>query len=350
MSKITENSLQTILEQQQPEKSWWNRPLWGKQSFLEKILLKFSKPPVSESAIFLHNREMMDARVFAKTAQAIDNDKFNSKEFLLFIKINYYLVKGLEEYVGLYQSVRLLQVAIEAKNSFLTIDQTEFRYRSSKQQEFYQYVEDLLKNHEDKLAFREGVERKLAEVLLHIKTEEGKRALQAYAKELDHLAEHELGLKLLSLFKSYQLADYSILRIISDLVNSLREKDLRDIKGLTSLVMVNYDVFDKLKQIIGISDKKSSPDTYALMIQYIALQYRHQHSYLKFQELIAVMRKWFKPYQAILGIRQEYSPHEYRQPKDFSAEIPGLAIYEKYQKRLTDQKTGYIYVEFGEEI
>ncbi|GFE67779.1 hypothetical protein [Chroococcus sp. FPU101] len=327
---------------------WWKLPIWGEESIIEYILSR-GKSPIAETAIMLHSREMMDAHFFAKTAESIDSEKFTSQEFILFLKIKYCLAKGIEEYEGLADSVKLLQAAIEAKNSFITLDQTELRYRSSKQQEFYQFVEKLLTNHEDKENFKTQIQEKLNEVLPSVKTEEGKVALQGYVKELDKLSEYELGLKLLALFKTYQLADYSILRTVADMVSTLREKEAIDFKGLIALVTSKYEVFEKLRNIIGVSEKRSNPDTYARMIQYITLGSRHKASYAKFDELLQVLRKWIKPYFAISAIRGENPPDKYRQPKAFREPIPGESTYQKYKKSLTDPKTGRIYLDLDEE-
>lgn len=350
MDKITQTSVNPDLNPQTEAVPWWNRPVIGEGSLLAELFSKVSKPEVSESVVMLHNRELMDIRVFAKTAQAIDNEKFGSDEFLVFVKIQYLLRKGIGDYADLNRAIRLLQVAIEAKDSFITIDQTELRYRGSKQQQFYEHVQENLVNHASPQAFREQVQEKLTELMPQIKTDEGKTALQSYAKHMDRLSENELGLQLLSLFKTYELADYSILRTISDMIASLSKRDLKDAKSLISLVMVNFEVFDKLKKIIGISDAKSTPETYAIMIQYIALSNRHQLSFIKFNELMKVIRKWMKPYQALVGIRNEHPPTEYKLPKEFLEPIPGVEIYQKYKNWLTDKRTGMTYVDFGEEV
>jgi hypothetical protein len=349
MNNLPETSMKTNVEIQNYQVPWWSRPIWGENSLLEALWKKFQKQQIPESTVFLHNRELMDVKVFAKTAIAIDSDKFSNAEFLQYVRLKCYLARGIGEYAGLNESVQLLQVAIEAKNSYITLDQTELRYRSLKQQELYNYVIELLEVEQDKNRFREKVQEKLTEILSYIKTEEGRTAMQSYAEELDHLAEHELGLKLLALFKAYQLADYSILRTISELVASLKEEDVNDLKSLNSLVMSKYNIFDKLGQIIGVKGKQHRPETYARMIQFIALTYRHGLSYLKFDELINVMRKWFKPYNAIIGIRGEYSSMQYKLPAEFCEEIPGVDIYEKYKKSLTDQNTGYAFISFESE-
>ncbi|WP_375328047.1 hypothetical protein [Microcystis sp. BLCC-F210] len=319
---------------------------------IELILRKLfqRKPEVPELVEIVHNREMSAVGIFAKKAESIDSDKFSGQEFLMFVKMKYCLARGIEEYAGLDQSIKLLQGAIEAKNSYLTLDQTEFRYRSSKQQDFYQYVESLLaSDYEDKAAFQARVAEKLLSTLPQVKTEEGKIALKAYQSELERLADYELGLKLLSLFKTYQLADYSVLRTISDILETFREKQTLDYSSLVVLVISKYEVFEKLKNIIGVADNKNKPETYARMMQYIALTYRHGKSYAQFAELLQVMRKWYLPYRAILDIRQRYPRSSFKLPKQFSEDIPGVAIYDKYRKSLTDAKTGFTYVDFGDD-
>lgn len=348
--KLTETSI-NLENREIPSQDipWWNLPVVGEGSLLERLLQKFRKPEVSENALFLHNREMMDVKVFAKAADAIDNEKFGNPEFLLLVKIKYLLAKGLDEYAGLYDSVQLLQVAIAAKDSFIAIAQTELLYRGSKQQDFYEFIEQILSYPEDKAWFRLQVQNKLGETLPQVKTDEGKIALQAYFNHLDTISSHELGLKLLALFKTYHLADYSILRIISEIVQScgsLGKKDLHDLKGIAALVMVNYNTFEKLGKIIGVAEHRSTPDTYAKMIQYVSLLDKYALSFPKFEELIVVMRKWYRCDRTIFGIREQYPAKEYKQPKEFSAEIPGTDVYLKYQNWLTDKKTGRRYIDF----
>ncbi len=328
---------------------WWQRPVWGEDSLLEDLISLFRKTPVNEGVIFLHNREMSDAAILAKTARAIDNDKFTKDEFLLFIKIKYYVGRDLEDYEGLSDSIKLLQVAIEAKNSYILLDQTESRYCSSKQQELYRFVEQQLQDQVEGEQLQTRIKEKLADILPHIKTDEGRLALESYVQQLEKLSRQELGLKLLALFKTYNLTDYSTLRVVSDIVNQLREQETTDIKSLVSLVMTNYDTFERLGQIIGITEKRSTPETYARMIQYITLSFRHEISFSKFEELISVLKRWSRHYQAIMGIRNEHPQKQYSLPREFFSPIPGVDIYEKYRKSLVDQKTGFSYYKFEDE-
>ena len=308
--------------------------IFGKEGIVEDLQDKFGKPQVPEGTVFLHDRAFEELENLAIQVGRINTEKFSNDEFLLFVKIKQSIEKGQEEYQLLSNRAELLKVAIAAQNSFLRIEQTELRFRSRNQQEFYQFVADSLNQDLDKAQFRDLVKRKLAEIIPLLNTEEGRNALQSYLKDIDKISEHKLGLKLLSLFKKYQLADFTILKRVSAIVNQLQSSDLLAGKNLVNFAINDYEIFEKLGPIIGVSESENSPETYANILQYIGLIYRYEKSYETFQQLIEALKKWQKPYKTITMIRQEYKAIEYRLPKEFSQEIPGLNIYKKYEKFL----------------
>ncbi|ACB49882.1 hypothetical protein cce_0531 [Crocosphaera subtropica ATCC 51142] len=324
---------------------------FDKDGIVEQIMEKLglAKPKVSETAIFLHNRTLENAKLLAKSAQAVDKNKFSKHEFLLFAKIKFCLQYNQGEYEGLDHSIQLFKSAVKAQKSYVIISQIESMCQGIKQKEFYDYVNRKLQKFDDSETFNEQINEKLTEILPKIKTEEGKNKLQTYAEEIAHLSEDICSLQLFSWFNQQQLTEFSVLKSIIEIIESLDETDVINLKALTCLVMVHYDNFEALGQMIGVTGKKSSPDTYARMIQYIALEERHKKSYGQFEQLINVMRQWYPLYQGIKGIRDEYPEKDYRKPKDFLQEIPGIELYHKYRNYLTDQKTGHIYIDFGEE-
>ena len=85
------------------------------------------------------------------------------------------------------------------------------------------------------------------------------------------------------------------------------------------------------------------------MVHLIALYNRNGIVYLKFNDLVRVLRQWYTPYQAILSIRKAHPFGAYKQPKAFKEAITGVEIYEKYKKLLTDKKTGKVFINFGYE-
>lgn len=333
-----------------PEKKtmpWWNRPVTGEGGLLEELLTKIEKEDVPADTVALRNLQLMDLRVFAKTAEAIDSPKFIDEEFLTFAKLKYMLAKGIGDYAELDESVRLLQLAIQAKDSFIAIDQTELRYRGYKQQEFYSFVDALLKNQEDTENFREKVHTKAEEILIQVKTEEGQGAIKAYARHMEKISKHVLGLKLLLLFKAFNLSDYSVLRAVADVIFGIETKHVYDLKKLVDVVNQNYDAFEKLKHIIQLPDNRKDVEVYALMIQVISLGHQYETTYVKFEQLMKVLQKWYRNYQVILQIYQEYPAVQYKLPQEFNEPIPGEALYLKYCQCLTDKKTGIVYMDLS---
>ena len=304
--------------------------------FSSNINEKFGKPQVPEGSVTLHNRSFKEITIIGNKAEKINDDKFGNEEFKLLIQIKIDIAKGTEDYKKLNYGVELLKAAIIAQKSFLKLEATELRYRSRKQQEFYQYVADNLEDDLDKEAFAKKVKKKQTEILPLITTEEGRSALESYVKEINVISKYDLGLKLLALFKQYELKDFSILKNVSDVVESLQGKDLFSAKDLVSLVLENYDAFEKLSPILSISEAESSPATYARIIQLIGLENRHGKAYLLFEQLVELLKKWEKPYKSISMVRQEYTAEKYQIPPEFTEDIPGITVYQKYAKYLAD--------------
>ncbi|WP_342596769.1 hypothetical protein VKI21_12670 [Cyanobacterium aponinum UTEX 3222] len=98
------------------------------------------------------------------------------------------------------------------------------------------------------------------------------------------------------------------------------------------LVVKNEDVFIKLGRIIGVPKTKETPDTYARLLQYLALSKKHEQTREQFIKLIQVLKPWQGFYRTITDIREQYSANQYNLPEEFTQEIPGLSIYENYQQ------------------
>lgn len=298
---------------------------------LGKLGQRFQKPPVLESDSFLHQRNFEKLLQLSGQVESLNADKFGSTEFMAFFKIKSNIERAIDEYANLDESIEMLTVAIAAQNSFARIYSTESRYCSSGQQKLYAFVNSLLTQDLNSSEFKEQIELKLQEVLPLLKTEEGKIALQAYVREFGNISEHPLGLKLILLFKKHQLEDYSTLQTVSNTIDLLNSEDLLNSDGLLKLVMVKYDVFEKLGPIIGIQDKYNRPETYSKMLQYIGLKSRHGSTNQKFQEFLSTLKKWELHYKIINNIRQKYPAKDYQLPKEFTTEMPAVAIYHKYK-------------------
>lgn len=328
-----------IKESQTQNKSWWNRPLWGNKSFLEWLTAlmrsqSFSRQEIPESTVQLYTNSFAQLKNIAAIVRTIDNVKFTSREFVEFLMIQRQFESDQGKFEGLKNSIELLRVALETKESFLKIEATETRYRSFSQQEFYEYIYDLLEKGMEVNEFQEVARQQMNRIIPKIKSDEGKAAIQAYVNHLDTVCKDKLGLKLLYLFKQYDLSNFSLLRTVGEIADSFYDKDLDSIKEFMVVVQVHAEIFLKLGQIIQVPQNKNTPETYAITLQYIALRNRHQNSFAQFQQLLELLRQWQTFYHPIAAISKEYPPNEYKQPEIFKTDIPGLEIYNKYQTHI----------------
>lgn len=313
-------------------KPWWDSPLWGDNSFREIIITLFKREPIPESPVFLHDRALMALEKFAPYIQGLDNDKFGNPEFLLLLKIKSSFINGRGEYAGLSEPNSMVHAALGAKDSFLKIEQVEFQCRGFKQQHYYEAIFNLLQQNLTKSAFEKEAQVFAQDTIQQLKTTEGIEAIRSYSQELKRLSsEHELGLRLLYLFKKNELTDFSILQKISDLVTQFKKEELHDPKQISVQVKLNYNLFEKLGKIIGVTGKLNNPDTYTKIIQHIALTEKYQDSYSQFQRLLGFINQWEEPYTTLQTIREEYSAKVYKQPKTFRRKPPGIEIYTKYE-------------------
>ena len=298
----------------------------------------YGKENIPESTVTLHNKTLKEIASIARKVERIDSEKFTNKEFVLYVKLKKQLEQNLQDSQRIYQSIKYLEVAIYAQSSYLRIEQTELRYRSRKQQEFYNFILDSIADGTNKNDFRERAKRKLAEILPLIQTEEGRNALKEYLKEIEKISKHDLGLKLLSLFKKYQLTDFNVLRKVSELVDRVNAQDLLEDKNIMALVLENYNVLEKLAPIIQINQNDIKPDFFVKILRYMGLVRRHEKAFQQFQELIKVLKKWQKPFNYLNTIRQQYSGDRYKRPKEFSEKIPGVNTYKKYEEYINKQQ------------
>ncbi|MEL6494070.1 MAG: hypothetical protein AAFQ41_02975 [Cyanobacteria bacterium J06623_7] len=297
---------------------------------------KFGKPKVPERPLNLHNNALKELENLGKRIEKLSDDKFTSDEFKLLLNIKVSVIKGDEEYKELGYKAELLRAAILAQKSFLKLEATELRYRSRKQQQFYQYVADNLEEDLDKQAFAKKIKSKQSEILPLVNTDEGRNAINSYAQEIEALSKHELGLKLLTLFKKLELKDFSIIRDVSDVVEGLAKHDLMNAKSLIMVVKEYCDVFHKISPILSISSDEQSNATYARILQIVALMHRHGDAYIKFKELVNLLRKWEKPFETVKMIREEYNRQEYTLPSEFTTDIIGESVYQKHVEYLPD--------------
>ncbi len=312
-------------------KPWWNRPLIGDRSLWERVTGRFHKHDIPAEVQTLHQEALNKALRTINRAIAIDNEKFGNPEFLAYVRIKHALAQGSPGYANLEQYVNLLQVGLQTQQCFLSLEQIEIKHQGRKFRDFFDFVEASLAKLTNPTAFKVHLEPKFSEIYPQMQSEEGRSALRTYVSQLEALAEHRLGLKLLAAFKANQMTDYSSLRQVSDLIRSFRRQDLLDFKGLTVQVISHYAPFESLGKVIGVPAAANKPETYARMLQYIALMAKHEVAFPKFQEMVGLLQEWQQYSETVQSIRAQYQKQDYRQVKAFMQKVPGQDLFEKYQ-------------------
>ncbi|MEM9272121.1 MAG: hypothetical protein AAGA80_04020, partial [Cyanobacteria bacterium P01_F01_bin.143] len=155
------------------------------EEVVEGLQEKYGKPKVPDKAVTLHNKTFRELKTLANRASRIADEKFGSEEFMIYTKLKKQVEQGVNEYKTIGQSIKYLEVAIAAQSSFLKLESTELRFRSRKQQAFYNFVADTISEDLDKDVFRDKVKKKLGQVLPLLNSEEGRNALQSYLKEIN---------------------------------------------------------------------------------------------------------------------------------------------------------------------
>ncbi|MEY2984982.1 MAG: hypothetical protein RLZZ568_1599 [Cyanobacteriota bacterium] len=340
---------------------WWLKSLsvWshlskkiiGEEGLYQAVLgiLGQAKPRVSASDLFLYNKAFQDIEKIAQQAISINSDKFSQSEFVLFAKVQYGFNDPSGNYRELQPYLGRLKSAFKAKRIYTTLNQFEMGCVGIKQQIFYDYCHQLLQQNLRGDALTTQVTAKLTELIPLVKTDTGKANLTTYAEVINRLALDPMAIAMINDFKAEKAGYYTAVKAIVDVMERLQEADVSDLHAIMQATMANYDDFDVLADSIDLPAAKRSPDTYARLLQYLALEKRHQLSFIQFQGLVDVLRQWHKPFRVLMDIRQQYPAKQFRQPAVFTLPIPGLSLYQKHRNSLTDQRTGRSLILFDDE-
>lgn len=293
------------------------------------LLRRGHKKSVPESAVLNHKKEFDKIVILAKQVQKADHEKFTGREFITYLQLKIGLISSQED--GLYKSIRFLKVAISSKRFYDQIFVVETQYLSRKQQEFYRFADNLISQSVFGEDFRQKIEAKLTATLPDILKDEGKKAIQAYAKSLVELSHCEYGLELLAQFKRYEMSSYSAIRTINDLVDKFMHMDLTDSNVLLPDIMLKIDALEQLTAIVGIPKKFVNPDGFVKIFHFITLEAKQEDTARQFKRLLTMIGQWRPVYRQLQDIRRFYNPKEYWLPKEFSLKIPGEDIFAKYK-------------------
>lgn len=314
------------------KKSWWNCLIKRNKKVLEQLRATLFKPKVPHEQIVEHDQAMQEAEKLANLVATFDSKKFDNPEFIILIKTKHKLEREKPGYEGLENSAKLLEAALQIKDSLVGIEEIEFQYRGFVQQDFYQKVFSLLSQNLSQSILFKMLERLAKESQEKLRKKEGKIAIQTYIEKIKSLTcEHQLGIQLFYDLKRNQFEDFTKLQKLSDLIKEFHLQEVHSKESFLLVVKKNYELFKDLENIIRLPSKKNIVKKYAIILQYLVLLDKHKRSYRMLEELLQQLQKWYKIYQRINAIRQHYHSKYYKQPSAFKQPIPGLEFYKKYQ-------------------
>ncbi|AFY38258.1 hypothetical protein Lepto7376_1944 [[Leptolyngbya] sp. PCC 7376] len=302
--------------------------------FFDRMVGRITGQPVPKSIIQFHHKTYRDLSTKAWHIQRIQLEKFDNREFVKFLRIKRDLTLGHGKYKGLNKAVKLLEVGLAVKDSFLLIEQTEMRFRSSSQQKFYKFIGQLLAKSYDKKKTLKLIRVAFKKISKKIKTNEGHLVMKDYVAALEIVVRHNLGLELLRAFKRSRTRYYTMLSNISKITKTIRKGDLSDLRKIAIIVRQNQADFEQLGKVLSLPSRLNSPNSYARMLQYVALKHRHQSSVRKFNELIKHLIAWESSFLTLSEIRREYTTKQYQPVDDFFSSVPAWTIYRQYQEYL----------------
>lgn len=319
-----------------PEKPWWNRPLIGNKSLVDRVKSMLFRQAVVSEAVEFHNITLSDISKISTRILSLDREKFGNKEFLSFIKIDLALKRGEGKYQNLADPMAVLRAGLMAHHSFTGLEQIEFTHRGRTFSELYSFVDSLCAKRVHSEVFCRQIKAQIPHTFRRLKSFEGKEALRCYSVNLEKIGQHQLSLNLLYAFKRLQFRSYNIFRIVSDILDGLKRSDLLNVDILKTQVIRNYESFEKLGDLIGLRSDQQNIETYTRLFQYLALSERHARAYEQFSSLSAQLKKWNHLVIKLLQIRQQYPATEYKVPRLFLAKVPGTQLYRKYSPYFED--------------
>jgi hypothetical protein len=311
-------------------KPWWNRPLIGNKSLVDRCKSVLFRKIVEKESIEFHQKTFAKITRLSNRMLSLDQEKFGNEEFLTFVRINLSLQRGEGNYQHLLAPKDLLRAGLTAHHSFSSLEQIEFTHRGRTFSEFYDFVESLCVKRVHSEVFCRQVTAKSPEVFRSLISSEGKEALRRYTFHLEKIGKNQLSLSLLYAFKRLQFRNYNIFQIVSDILNALERSDLLNLNALKTRVIQEYESFEKLGALINLREEQRNIQTYTLLFQYLAMSERHERAYDQFIGLSAQLKTWSQLTKTLIQIRRQYPSSEYKLPKQFRAKVAGIRLYEKY--------------------
>lgn len=290
-----------------------------------------SLPAIPEESRYQHDRALMNANLLAEKVLELDSDEFREDDFISFVRLKYGIQNSEDKYRDLDRPIQRLESALRIRKLYRTIERIESTYTEPKQQEFYRFVSYILAECPDREMFRCLLREKIENSLDSMVFERDELPLFEYFQAIEIIVADHFGFTLLGLFKNSRSNHLFTLTLISDLLDRLELQEENPERSLADFVDQHEGSLARLQSMLAVNEEENSLDTFIKILQYLVLARRFRPTLDQFERSLSLLGEWYLSYQIVIGIRQEYPPTDYRQPKNFSEAIPGIELYQKYE-------------------
>lgn len=317
-------------------KPWWNRPLLGKRTLMDYLLISTdNRKQIPPEIIYVYNQALHKLELLTITIKALLNEKFAGEEFLVFARMKNSLIKNESQETHYFNQIAdFLKLIINNLNSLRNLILIEEKFTSKYCQEFYDFVIDLESQNLSKILFQETLRKKIESTILNLSKSNEIEALYSYANQIYDISNSPDILKKYFSFKQLKLYNWSILNQIADLIVKNGDKNLADLNRFILFVEANYDWFKNLENYSYISEYQIDKITHGKILQYLTLNYKYESIYQQFRQFLSYLGEWEKTYYHIFYLKEEYPISHYHYPWYFYKSIPGFEIYKSYHDYL----------------
>lgn len=319
--------------------SFWQKPIFGNKSLVEKVSNYFAKQPVPPYSLDRYTQLWKQLETKTITLKGLENRKFSGQEFLDFFRIRILIDLNMGTFKNLKDTIDLFEVMLFSLESFVLINETEFLYRSPSQLKVYEAIAEILDHHTDSTEILLQMKKNVTPLLKDFKTEEGLNVAKNYILAIKEVTRYKNGIKLLNILRNLN-SRYSLLLSTFNLAQEVLTQPIgTDLEVLEKRVSEIEETIYTLCSAMGMPKNQNNLLGHVKVFHFLALDYRNKNAGNEFKALLGDLKKWEKIAGELQNIKDTYPPNDYEVPDSFKQDFPGLSLYQKYQRFLNIRKT-----------
>ncbi|BAQ64834.1 hypothetical protein [Geminocystis sp. NIES-3709] len=328
------------------DKPWWNRPLLGEKTLIDYLFGQSLRINIPPEYLTLYNSAIEKTENINLTLKALFNEKFASKDFLAYARIQSYLDRYYQHKKHYFiVGKEFFKPLLDNLDVFIKLNEIEKEYNDSTFLEFYHQCLELIKQQPNKLIFQEKLRKLKQYFQTQVDQEKEQVTISVYTKYLFALSESPHLLNIFYQIKINRIEKWELLKKIKEFIDYNIKHDIEELKCFVLLVKNNENELKEIATKI-IKIKKEEGEDFLIIsgiLQYITLSYKYEQYYSQFQLFLSYLSKWEKTYSYIINFREKYPSDQYYHPPYFKVRLAGFDLYKSYHDYLnTSYLTKYI--------